>query len=431
MAQKTSNIFYGWWIVAAGVVLCLFGYGAWYYTFGALFNPISSEFGWSRATTSLARSVSSFQGGIEGPIVGPLIDKFGPRFMVRVAWTMAALGFFLMSYINSYWMFIVTYSILLSLGMNAGLYLPMQTTIAKWFHEKRGLAIGILTSGAAVGGAILVPVVAWLITTYGWRKAVVVLAIAVLVLGWGLSFILKPHGPEHYGLRPDGKKDEPAKEVADPSSAHAKVAEIIEGLTLKEAMKTQAFWILVVAFTFSHTALSAIVVHEIPFIEDMGISAVLAATALGTMTLMSAPGRLFGGWFADRWRRDLKYLYLVASVVQACGLFILAKVMNMSWVWAFVVIYGLSYGFRIAIEPVMRARYFGRKAFGAIMGYLAAFTVLGSFAGPYLAGWIFDTTKSYVSAFLIFAAMMIIAGIVVLFVRSPMEHRHPSSEKPG
>jgi len=412
---KSAGVFYGWWIVTAGVVLCIFGYAGWFYSFGALFNPIATEFGWSRATTSLGRSAASLEGGVEGLITGPLVDRFGPRFMVRVAFTIAALGFLLMSQINSFWMFIVSYSILLSLGMNAGLYLPMQTALAKWFNEKRGLALGILTTGGALGGA-LVPVVAWLITDYGWRRAVVVLAIAAFVVGWAMSFLIKPHGPEHYGLRMDGKKSELASDAISPAIVHASVE--AEGLTLKEAMKTQAFWLLVVIFTLTHTALNAIVVHEIPFIEDMGVSKVLAAMALGTMTLMSSPGRLFGGWLADRW--NLKYLYVIASMVQAGGLFIFSRVTSMSLVWCFVIVYGLGYGMRIPLEPAMRAKFFGRKAFGAIMGYLNAFAILGSFAGPYFAGWLFDTTGDYVIAFLTFAVMMVAAGIVVLFVKSPM-----------
>jgi len=421
MIKRTKNVFYGWWIVAAGVVLCMFGYGGWFYSFGTLFKPISTDFGWPRATTSIAFSLSRLEGGIEGLVTGPLIDRFGSQLMVRVGFTMAALGFLLMSKIDTFWMFIISYSLLLSLGMNAGLYMPLQTSVAKWFDKKRGIALGFLTTGAALGGSILVPLTAWLITDYGWRIAVVVLAIAALILGWAVSSTLKPHGPEHYGLRVDGETIESAEDVTSPETAPAEQGSIGRsefGLSLREAMKTQAFWLLVIAFTCSHTAVSAIVVHEIPFIEDMGISKIVAAAALGTMTLMSAPGRLFGGWFADRW--NVKYLYAVSSVAQAGGLFVLSRVTNMSWVWAFVVIYGISYGTRIPLEPAMRARYFGSKAFGSIMGYMNAFSVLGSFGGPYFAGWVFDTTGSYVNAFLIFAGMMIIAAIVILFIRSPM-----------
>ncbi|UCH51374.1 MAG: MFS transporter [Chloroflexota bacterium] len=421
-AGKIGNIFYGWWIVAAGIVLCLFGYGGWYYSFGALFNPISTEFGWSRATTSIVFSLSRLEGGLEGLITGPIADKLGPRFLVRVGWTMAALGFLLMFYIQSFWMFVVSYSLLLSLGMNAGLYMPLQTSVAKWFNEKRGRALGFLTAGGALGGSIIVPVVAWLITTYDWRTTMLVLAATAFALGWGMSFVLKPHGPEHYGLQMDGKTQKPVTDTpATAKGEHTKAKDNkdFEGLTLKESMRTQAFWLLIVAFIFGQTTLSAIVVHQIPLIEDMGISKVIAASALGTMTLMSVPGRLAGGWLADRW--EVKYLYFIACIVQAIGLFILARATSMPWVWVFVVVYGLSYGMRITIVPAMRAKLFGWKAFGAIMGYTNAFAILGAFAGPFFAGWIYDTTNSYSFAFFTFAAAITLGGILVLFIKYPMQ----------
>lgn len=420
-AEKFGNVFYGWWIVTAGIVLCLFGYGGWYYSFGALFNPILTEFGWSRATTSLAFSFARLEGGIEGLITGPLVDKFGPRILIRIGWTMAALGFFMMYFIDSFWMFIVSYSLLLTLGMDAGLYIPLQTTIAKWFNKKRGLALGLLTSGGALGGALIVPLVAWLIVNYGWRSSVLVLAGAAFVIGWAMSFVLKPHGPEHYGLHMDGAK---RKQAADTTMAvqgesmSASDSVESEGLTLKEAMRTRAFWQLVTAAIFAQTALSAIVVHQIPFIEDMGISKVVAASALGTMTLMSVPGRLTGGWLADR--LNVQHLYFIASIIQAIGLFIFARATSMSGVWLFVVIYGLSYGMRITIDPAMRAKLFGHKAFGSIMGYLGAFAIIGSFAGPFFAGWIYDTTNSYTIAFLTFSGAMLIAGTLVVLIKPPM-----------
>lgn len=429
MLRKAGKVFYGWWIVAAGSVLCMFGYGGYFYSYGALFNPISHEFGWSRATTSIVFSLSRLEGGLEGLITGPLTDKYGPRVMIIGGWMMAATGFFLMHYMNSFWMFLLSYAGFISLGMGTGLYLPLQTAIAKWFNQRRGLAMGFLTAGGALGGSIVLPGVAWLITQYGWRMAVLVLGIVIAVLGVGLGSVVKRHGPEHYGLNPDGRKLE-LTSTTIPSSHHSSArqsaAQIGEGLTLKEAMKTRAFWLMVLAFTFSHTALSAIVVHQIPFVEDMGIPKVLAATALGMMTLISVPGRLSGGWLADRW--NVKYLYFVASMVQALGLFFLARATSMAWIWAFVIIYGTGLGLRLPLEPMLRVQFFGYKAFGAIMGYINAFAVFGSFAGPYFAGWIFDTTGSYITAFLTFAAMMVAAAIVILVLKPPVKQGTTGTE---
>lgn len=420
MLRKAGKVFYGWWIVAAGSVLCMFGYGSYFYSYGALFNPISHEFGWSRATTSLVFSLSRLEGGVEGLITGPLTDRYGPRVMVMGGWMMAAIGFILMYYMNSFWAFLLAYAGFISLGMGAGLYLPLQTAIAKWFYQKRGLALGFLTAGGALGGAIVLPGVAWLITQYGWRVAVLVLAVVVAVLGLGLGSVIKRHGPQHYGLSPDGTKLQPDASMSlSRNHIGQSDARIEEGLTLKEAMKTKAFWLMVLAFTFSHTALSAIVVHQIPFVEDMGISKVVAATALGMMTLISIPGRISGGWLADKW--NVRHLYFVASLVQALGLFFLARATNMAWIWMFVIIYGTGLGLRLPLEPMLRAQFFGHKAFGAIMGYINAFAVFGSFAGPYFAGWIFDTTGSYMTAFLTFAAMMMAAAVVILLLKPPAQ----------
>jgi MFS family permease len=167
---------------------------------------------------------------------------------------------------------------------------------------------------------------------------------------------------------------------------------------------------------------SGIVVHEIPFLEDMGISKVIAAATLGTMMLMSVPSRLASGWLADRWSG--KYILVVSAVLQAIGLFIFSRATDMSWIWAFVVIFGIGYGARISLEAVLKAEYFGTKAYGSIYGYMNALAMTGSFAGPFFAGLIFDTTGSYITAFLTFAGMMVAAVLMILPLKSPLKSKY-------
>ncbi|MFC2044569.1 MFS transporter [Chloroflexota bacterium] len=427
MKEKLGKVFHGWWIVAAGVAIMALNYGGWYYAYGTFFTPIRNEFGWSRAKTSLAFSLARAEGGFEGLITGPLVDRFGPRIVIRVGMTIAALGFLLMSQVHSFWMFIFSYTVILTLGMNASSHMPNQTAIAKWFNKNRGLALGVLTAGAAIAGSLLLQGTARLIADYGWRTANAVLGIMALIIGWSMSYIHRPYGPEHYGLMVDGRGDKPTMELAKSTPIHGveKGTVVSEGLSLKEALKTQTFWVMTVSFVASHAVLAATVVHEIPFIEDMGISPLLAAAALGTMTLMSSPGRFFGGWVSDKW--NLKYIYCICSTIQAVGIFILSQTTSISWVWAFVIIYGFGYGVRIPLEPAIRARYFGRKAFGTIFGFMNCFAAIGSFSGPYFAGWVFDTTRSYVIAFQIFAVMLVASAIIILFLRNPLEYKPEQS----
>ncbi len=423
MMKKFGNVFHGWWEAIAGAILAMFGYGAWQYSFGNFLGPISTEFGWSRAKTSLAFSFGRVEGGIEGPIVGPLVDKYGPRFMIRVAWTMTALGFFLLYFMNSYLMFILCYTVLITIGMNAGLYMSLQKAVLRWFDKRRGLALGVLGIGGGLGGATWIPLTAWLITNYGWRKAAFFLAIAAAVLGWGVGYVIKPHGPEHYGLSLDGEKIEPTKVVTSPGSSPVgeESRGIAEGLSLKEAMKTRNFWLLAIAFSAHNAIVGAISVHQVPFLEDMGVSKILAATALGSTLLMGLPGRVCGGWLADRW--NPKYLYSIAAFTMATGILIFTRITGPFLMWLFVVIFGLGWGLRVPLDPFLRTQCFGKRSFATIYGYINIFTAVGGFVGPFFAGWLYDTTGSYVAGFLICATMLLVASIVVLFIKSPVEHR--------
>jgi MFS family permease len=292
------------------------------------------------------------------------------------------------------------------------------------------LALGVVLAGAAVLGSLLLQVTARLIVNYGWRMANVYLAIGILMVGWSFSFLLKPHTPEHYGLKMDGERSGTAIAAGQLGTPLAEKNDVraTEGLSRTEALKTQAFWFMVLAFACRQTALAAVTVHEIPLIQDMGVSPILAAAALGTMTLVSSPGRFIGGWMSDRWNQ--KYLYVVCSVVQAGGLFLLARATSMSWVWAFVITYGFGYGISMSLEPAMRAAFFGGKAYGTIYGSMQFFTVMGAVFGPYFAGWVYDRSHSYTIAFFTFAMLMFVSAVVILFVRNPMLAKQRKSAAP-
>ncbi len=413
-------MFYGWWIVFAGITLCIFGYGAWFYAFGVLFLPILTEFGWFRASTALALSLARLEGGAEGLITGPLIDRFGPQVVLRVGWILAGLGFIMLSQVRSYWMFLVAYTLLLSLGMNAGLYFPLQKSIADWFREKRGTALGFLTAGAGLGGSLIVIATALLVESYGWRTTVLIYGVIALILGWSLSYVIKPHGPEYYGLRPDGEEVETGKVGVATDQREVPIAEA--GFSLEEAMKTPAFWILIVTLTICHAMVPALVVHQIAHVKEMGVSPVMAATTLGLLTFMSVPGRFAAGWLADRWKRDLKWLLVISIFIQTLGILILTLAQSLTHIWIYVVVFGIGYGSRITLEPAIRSRYFGRKSFGTIYGVINFISVLGGgVPAPFFAGWVYDTTGSYTFAFFIFTVTLASALVLALFLRQPKQ----------
>ncbi|MFC2044432.1 MFS transporter [Chloroflexota bacterium] len=167
--RRFPKIFFGWWSVLGGGILNLWGMGYYAYGFSALFKPISSELGWSRAVTSVPASIGRFEGGIEGPISGWATDRFGPRWVVMVGIFIMGLGLILMSFIHSLWAFYVAWGVLVGTGINIASSIPLDTTITNWFIKKRGRALSIKWVFAGLSGVVTLPIIAWLISTQGWR----------------------------------------------------------------------------------------------------------------------------------------------------------------------------------------------------------------------------------------------------------------------
>ena len=194
-------IFYGWWIVLAGSISQAYTSGTFWQGFGAFFDPIIDQFGWSRALTAGAMSLQRTESGAISPFVGWFVDKFGPRNVMLFGTGLTALGFILLSRIQELWQFYAAF-LVLTIGLSFGTFLIVTTAVANWFVENRSKALSITMAGSGLGG-VLVPVIIWLIATTDWRTGLVVVAIGHLVIGIPVSFVMKSR-PEDYGLLPDG-----------------------------------------------------------------------------------------------------------------------------------------------------------------------------------------------------------------------------------
>ena len=431
MAKKRGKIFYGWWVVLAAALMQWYGAGIWFYGFSAIFKAILSEFGWSRAVTAGAFSLARLEGGLEGPIVGWLIDRIGPRKMALFGAVVVGLGYVLLSRMSTLWMLYVLFGLVIALGFNAGFSHAATAAVANWFVKKRGRALGLYTLGAGVGGATLVPLIGWLISQYGWRITVVILGIGAWCIIIPLSLVLR-HKPEQYGYVPDGEpsaEEQPPAALAAPdiSSAEIEVAahpgEV--DFTWREALRTTSFWLLLLAAGARSIGMSSVVLHQVVYLTDMGISEVAAAAILGLMVAMSIPGRIVFGWLGDRF--DKRYVLMATYVLQAIGVFILANVETIEQVYIFLVVYGFGYGGAIPVYIAMRGEYFGRKAFATIQGIMQMFLMIPTVVGPIFAGYVYDVTGSYYNAFMLFMLMYLIGAGVIPFVRRPkMKKERPT-----
>ncbi|MSQ40569.1 MAG: MFS transporter [Dehalococcoidia bacterium] len=411
---RRPPIFYGWWVVLACAVIIYYGGGVFFYGFGVFFNPIREEFGWSAATAALAFSLYRLEAGIGAPIVGFLVDRFGPRALILFGSVVVGLGFILLSRINSLPTFYAAF-LFLSFGFSFSMGPVGSVAVINWFVRKRGKALGVLMVGAGLTGT-LAPVLAWLIHTYQWRTTLVIVGVGTWLVCLPVAILVR-HRPEKYGMLPDG--DPAPTDSAQTGQDKSNSAEI-EGVHWSQALKSlRGFWFLAIAGTLSGAAISSTILLLVPHLESVGVPREQAALAITFLTLISLVGRLGLGWLADY--VDKRYLLAFAFIIQAVGLVILAFVTEFWMVFPFLIFFGPGYGGGIPVRSVLLAEYFGRRYFGTIQGLQQTVMAIGGIVGPVVTAWIFDIDGSYQRAWLLLAAVTLAATVLILFTRHPRE----------
>jgi sugar phosphate permease len=398
--------------VFAAASIVFLSAGTFFYGFGLLVEPLTEEFGWSRAAVSIGFSLRTEVGGIAAPLVGVLVDRVGVRRLTAVGIVIVAIGFVLLSRVQSLPGFYAAI-LIIAVGMSATGGANAATIIAKWFRRYRGRALGLMTFGGGLGGLAAI-VFAKLIDEFGWRDALVAVGILQLILCVPLALSLRDR-PEDLGLRVDGDEAEDAT-LASPAGPLPVAASRFE-LTGAEALRSTLFWKVALTFALSNFATTAIIVHQIPFlVEQVGATKAFAAASVTIMTAISLPARLAFGTAADRYSKAL--LTAVALVCTASGLALFSTV-HETWQLAYVLpFFGIGFGAAVPLRAAMQAEYFGLKAFGAIQGMLFTASTAGAFCGPLLAGFLYDSTSDYRPAFLMLAVGPLIGLPLILSTRS-------------
>ena len=426
MAKKTRfpRVFFGWWTVITGGILALWGYGYQAYGISALFKPIATELGFSRTTTSVAASIGHFEGGFEAPLVGWITDRFGPRWVVLAGVFVIAVSLVLMYFVNSLWAYYVVWGVLVGTGANIALSIPVDTAISNWFVKKRGAALSIKWVFSGLSGVIVLPLIAWLITVQGWRMTCVtgglVMGLVGLPLAW---FFLKQRRPEYYGMLPDGAtkatEDTGTDGMIDIGVSYAAEIQEVE-FTVKQVFRTRVFWLLVAINGVNAFVSAAINIHTIPFLTAIGIDPVKAAGVMVILIGASVPARFIGGLIADRVNTgNMRYLLAVAYFLQASGTAIFLLKPGMLTISVWFILLGIGLGTAYVLNPLMRARYFGRKAFGTIHGTTSMLLTPFGVLAPIYAGWVYDTTGAYTGAFTLFAILLAVGTVITLFAWPP------------
>jgi sugar phosphate permease len=413
---RSKQIFYGWVIVAGGFVNQVFNSGLGFQGFGTFIVPLEQEFGWSKTALSAARSFMQIENGLMGPVEGVVVDRFGPRVIMGIGMFIFGLGLFLLGFIHSLWSYYVVF-VIMALGTSLGGFLVMSVSINNWFRRKRTLAMSLAQTGLGFGGIIVIPLLIWAQGEFGWRIAAMGAGVSVWAIGLPASLLMR-HTPERYGALPDGDPPAPPEQQASVATeTRAKGGGDID-FTLREAIRTPAFWLIGIGHGLSIMVITAVAVHQFAHMEQgVHIARSSAAVVVIVLSAMNIVGRLVGGVLGDRY--DKRYMAAIGMAGAAAALFILAIANSLAQTMAFGVIYGFFWGIRGPMMNSIRGEYFGRASFGKIAGTSSLITMPFSMFGPIFTGFMADTQGDYIMGFIILSVVSALGSILFLLTRPP------------
>jgi MFS family permease len=410
-----TRFFYGYIVVAASFLIMMVSYGI-FYSFGIFFKPLIYEFGWTRAVTSGAFSLSWIMHGSAGLFIGALYDRFGPRIAITLCGLLAGTGYLLISQVTAIWHLYLIYGVLIGVGSHT--FVPLMAVVAKLFVQRRTAMTGISTVGIGLGSLIVPPLANKIILAYDWRVSFIVLGALVLVVVISAAQLLRQDA-----TRVEQLANNKSKTIEDSSKLET------ESFSFTEAIATRQFWIIFgMIFCFGFCIL-VIQVHIVPYATDLGISANSAALILATVGGSSILGRIVLGGVGDRIGN--RRAYIIVFVMMALALLWLMPSRDAWSFYLLAFIFGLAYGNGVAQESPLVAKVFGLTSLGSILGVIVLSFGIGAAVGPVLAGYIFDVTGSYHIALIMTAAISVIALVLTILLR-PIKSktgRNPQCEK--
>lgn len=415
---RGGGVFWGWWIVIGAIVAQFAAMGSGGAIAGVFLRPMISDLGWAAAEYTLGGSTAFLVGGVAGFIVGPLVDRFGARPLMLIGACIYAMSFFLMSQISALWQFVILSMLAGGAGFALIGTLVVNSTLAKWFVARRGWAIALGSSGISLAGLIMPVSMTAIVDWVGWRDAYVVLAAVMFAIIVPAALVMRRR-PEDYGLLPDGA-DPRAWARLDAELAEAQVRDTEASLDRSAALRTSAIWLLILGYGCNTLALTAVLVHAIPFLTDHGFTRTEAALAIAANGGANLSSKFVWGYLLQRIHvRKLSATALCTSASGVALMLISAQVGSLGLMFVAFCFWGFGFGGSVPLSEFIWAKYFGRVHIGAVRGVGAPFTVTLGAVGPVLAGVYFDAVGSYTGAFLAFAAVYLTGATAILISREP------------
>jgi MFS family permease len=402
-------------MVAAGSGLQFLQAGLMTQSFGAYVAVLQAERGWSKTALSGAAALQQMEVAILGPILGWLIDRFGPQGWIRIGVVVFGIGLMLLSFTDTLTSFYAAF-IVIALGSSLCGFFPVNVALINWFERWRARALSSMSIGLALGG-VSVPLVAWSLQAYGWRATAFGSGVIAICVGLPLAFVMRRR-PEDHGETIDGlPKTSHEVNPGEPAKAPTR------DFTAREALRTPAFWLLSLGHGFALFVVHAVSVHSISHMnQGLGYSVGQASLVYTLLTVSQIGGVAIGWLIGDRY--DKRLIAAACMLAHMVGLLLLTYAANLSMVLAFAVLHGAAWGLRGPFMQALRADYFGRSAIGMILGLSFMIIVVGQIGGPMVAGILADATGNYRAGFTILA---LLAGLGSLFFVLAKRPRLPAA----
>ena len=405
------HIFYGWVITGLSALANTLAWSV-RSTFALFYVALLHEFGWGRAETALGYSLSWLLLLVFSPLAGRLNDRFGPRVVVPVGGLFLATGLALTGRSQALWHYYVAFGVLVAAGI-ACMMMPAAAVISHWFVRSRGAAMGIISAGSSISAFLFYPLNAWLIASLGWRQALDVYGLIIL-LGIGpLGALLYRRHPADVGAVPHGTE----MAIGEPG-VHAHSGAEIRGLTLGEALRTYQLWAVFAMWGLGVIGYQIMMTHQVAHALARGFDAGTIAWIFAVSGIFTAVGNVLGGFLSDRWTRE--WVFSLGSAIGVLGIWcfsVLAGPHDLLRLWIYAAA-GLGFGMRISLLTAIPADLFAGRHFGAILGVANGGGGLGGFIGPFLAGYLFDRTGDYALAFAV-SALAIVGAAVAVWIAAP------------
>ena len=423
MTNQDTGEFYGWRNVAILFFLYSVMMGFVFYGFSVIFPAMLQAQGWGRGEAALAHTIRGLATGFLTPFAAFCIGKLGAKKTLNIGLAIGAAALALLGIVTKeLWQWTIIWGVCMPLAFSLGGLLPIQTTVAYWFNKKRATALGIVMTGAPLGGVIAAPIYTYIIQQTGkWQNGWLVTAV-ICAIGFILALLIK-NTPQSVGQYPDGIDPNAVQPETTEVNATPKAAgpyQTAEKWTLKEAVRTKVVWLQFLCMIGQGWSLYMITVHGVLHLQDIGFSAMEAASVFSVFIFFSASARVPIGILSDRIEpriiTSVAYLGLMLSLIA-----LWKAPHNITIAMGIIAIFGFCFGTSVVTFPMLTANYFGPEAFAPINGLLAPIMLPFTAPLPVIAGVIFEKYNSYDLAFMPIIGYLFIATIIAWFLYPPQK----------